>query len=352
VRQKAVVRFSRTHQTYKVDYGDYDGGGHIPGIDAARRPEADEQSAAPNSLGNLLGQGASEEKARKGAQAAGENLPRGGDAAHASSLVDEAPCAQGNLILQSSGTALEEMDDWPACPTSGPGRRAPGRTNSGPWEAGTKELQVQAVANVVATASCVGDSAGEDADDGASSTGEGLDDAGGEDGAAASDGSDIDETFFDQDSSYPPAAGWSQSPFVRAWGVLTNWLSNFALDVLHGARFEHYEEGRPAHKGRRDLLVDLLSSRLPGELSSLAPRFHNVIAALSVHQTLPSVTESSLYDLLAALILRTIHRIDVREGREAASSHCELVLDQQVQAAAHRLGISDSELHGLDALFK
>jgi len=32
VRQKAVVKFSRTAQSYTVQYDEYDGGGAIPGV--------------------------------------------------------------------------------------------------------------------------------------------------------------------------------------------------------------------------------------------------------------------------------------------------------------------------------
>mmetsp|Transcript_68931 Transcript_68931/g.222806 ORF Transcript_68931/g.222806 Transcript_68931/m.222806 type:complete len:99 (+) Transcript_68931:304-600(+) len=96
--------------------------------------------------------------------------------------------------------------------------------------------------------------------------------------------------------------------------------------------------------------MELLSSRLPGDLTYLAPRFHNVIAALSVHQTLPSVTEGELYDLMAALILRAIHRVDVQRGSLADNPYCTSVLDRQVESAAHTLGIEDPELQTLDAM--
>jgi len=169
----------------------------------------------------------------------------------------------------------------------------------------------------------------------------------GDEASGASDGSSADD-LFDKDAAYP--TGWSTSSFVRAWGVLTSWLSDFAVEVLRGSRAERSEEGRPAHRGRRGLVTELLSARLPGDLTFLAARFHEVVSALSVHQTLPSVTESALYDLLAALLLRSVYRVDVRRGLVAESSHCTSLLDHQVEAAARTLSIADSELQVLDGM--
>merc|ERR1719188_2135494 len=107
---------------------------------------------------------------------------------------------------------------------------------------------------------------------------------------------------------------WCMSPFVRVWGVLTNWLTETALSLLRGVNPVMGEEGRPAHRGRRALLLDLLCSRVPGECSFLARRFHALVDALGVHQTLPPVTEAKLYDFLAALLLRATLRADAKRG--------------------------------------
>merc|ERR1712062_115053 len=83
----------------------------------------------------------------------------------------------------------------------------------------------------------------------------------------------------------------------------------------------------------------------------LAPRFNDVIGALSVHQALPAVTEIVLYDFLASLILRAMFRIDVNRCAIEPNSYSEAVLDHQVKKTQNNFNISDDELQILDAMF-
>jgi len=136
-----------------------------------------------------------------------------------------------------------------------------------------------------------------------------------------------------------------------AWGVLTGWFSDLAREVLlNGTRLEQGEEGQPSQRARREMLEQVLSERLPGDLTCLAPRFHDLVSALSVHQTLPSITESDLYDLLAALLLRALYRADTARGSRDANEHCIGLLDRLVDTAVGRLGISEAEVQTLDGV--
>merc|ERR1712062_659339 len=135
---------------------------------------------------------------------------------------------------------------------------------------------------------------------------------------------------------YP--TGWCQSPFVRAWGVLTGWFSDLAREVLlNGCRLQQGEEGQPSQRARREMLAQVLSERLPGDMTFMAPRFHDLVSAFSVHQTLPSITESDLYDLLAALLLRALYRADTARGSRDTNEHCVGLLDRLMDTAVRRL---------------
>jgi len=292
VRPRAVVRFSRTNQTYTVQYADYDGGGGLPDV--------------------LVGTETTKEEPIQTVRPAGEPIqtvrPAGEKKVESVREILNAPVLErGHLEPASSAAADDRSSDLTA-----------GKTEA-----------------------VVPDSDNRTLDPG---TAEGDDDQDSDAGDDASSGED----FYEAGGSYP--MGWSGSPFVRVWGVLTSWISDFALEVLRGARVEQSEEGRPAHKGRRDLLGELLSSRLPGDLTFLAPRFHDVISALSVHQTLPSVTEGGLYDLVAALVLRAIYRIDVRRGQFTESVSSAAIIDRHVELAARHMSIAESELEVLDAM--
>lgn len=154
--------------------------------------------------------------------------------------------------------------------------------------------------------------------------------------------SDGEGDGFTQEDTVPDSR--SQVPFVRAWGVLNCWLTDPALQVLRGASPQRVsEERRPGHKGRRDLLCELLSSRLPGEVAFLGSRFYELASCLGVHQTLPSVTENNLYDLLAALLLQGLLRVEIQRGVCDLDPFQAAVLERRVKVAAEALGISESE---------
>eukprot|EP00811_Abedinium_folium_P012952 NODE_22029_length_725_cov_8.341137.p2 GENE.NODE_22029_length_725_cov_8.341137~~NODE_22029_length_725_cov_8.341137.p2 ORF type:complete len:158 (+),score=35.94 NODE_22029_length_725_cov_8.341137:111-584(+) len=145
-------------------------------------------------------------------------------------------------------------------------------------------------------------------------------------------------------------------PFVRAWGVLASWFSDGAREVLmHGIRPADIREDvedaqeREAHAARRRLLRELLTERVSGELSFLAPRFNDIISALSVHHPLPCVTEHDLYDLLAAVLLRAIFRADMQRLGDR-DTYSERLLERQLEDAAHRAGVAPDEVEAIATL--
>jgi len=153
------------------------------------------------------------------------------------------------------------------------------------------------------------------------------------------------------------AGAWATtqvSSFVRAWGVLTSWITDNTLEALHrGVRLEITpDEDRPDHAARRVLLQELLCSRLPGDLSFLGPRLYDVVLTLGVHQVLPPVTDVRLYDLLAALLVRALLRADVERGALREAPKSEEVLTRMLERAAEVLGISPERIEALDATMK
>lgn len=165
-----------------------------------------------------------------------------------------------------------------------------------------------------------------------------------------SDGEAGDD-LFEADAVFP-GGKWTGSPFVRAWGVLSSWLTDLVMEVLRsGVQLPTVdEESRPAQRGRRELLLELLMLRVPGDAAFLAPRFHDVVRVLSVHQTLPLVTEMELWDLLGALLLRAVLQCDVCRGALETNPYCERVLNHRVETAAKGLGLAASELESLSGL--
>lgn len=267
VRQKAVVRFSRDTHEYWVQYGDYDGGGALPGVP----PSSQEPVAAAPCPGKVT---------------------------------------QGSLKQLLSAPVLER-DSAECAPARG----------------GIAEESIEAAA--LAEDSCLDKEPG--------------------DSDCAEDGDVGDDGFFEAEAVFP-SAKWSGSPAVRAWGVLSSWLTGLAKEVLcTGVRVPTLdEETDSAHVSRRELLLELLMARVPGDCSFLTRRFHQVIFALGVHQALPSMSEVYLWDLLAVFLLRATLRCDVRRGVLDPNPFCERVLERQIRLAAEGLGISTDELSVLD----
>jgi len=96
----------------------------------------------------------------------------------------------------------------------------------------------------------------------------------------------------------------------------------------------------------------MLMSRVPGDLAFLAPRFTDLIGTLGVHQALPSVTEVKLYDFLAALLLRSLYRIEVARGVVETNTYSERVANRQVEQTVRKLKMSDAEIQILDDMLR
>ncbi|CAK9016589.1 Putative RNA polymerase II subunit B1 CTD phosphatase RPAP2 (RNA polymerase II-associated protein 2) [Durusdinium trenchii] len=149
------------------------------------------------------------------------------------------------------------------------------------------------------------------------------------------------------DDLYDPEVvpdGKCSTPWIQAWATLNTWITETAKEVLRGAQLELAEDRRPAHKGRRDLLLELLTSRLPGEFSFLASRFYELVSSLGVHQALPSITERALYDLLAAVLLRGLYLSDAQRGLYVRDEVQVELLEQRMKEAAQCYGIAEEEL--------
>lgn len=138
--------------------------------------------------------------------------------------------------------------------------------------------------------------------------------------------------------------GKCSTPWIHVWNTLNTWMTEAALEVLRGGSLEVPQDRRPAHKGRRDLLTELLTSRLPGEFSFLATRFYEFVSSLGVHQTLPSVTKHRLYDLLAVILMLQLYRMDAQRGLfELDDSHVKS-LESRMKEAATAFNISEKDL--------
>lgn len=307
-RPKAVVRFSRENHSYKVNYADYDGGGALPGMG----PEANGSASS--------GQNAAAAKAPS-AQKAGIAAVR--------SLVT-------TQVVERCQPAEDVASTIAAAAASG---RPAGRecidaaTEEHPRQQGTACSSEEKTTQHL--------------------QGPGSDSVGSlhADGEEDLSDDDADANLFETNSACP-ATRWDGSPFVRAWGVLTSWLTGPAMEALyHGIRYPTlHEESQPVFSGRRLLLRELMSSRVPGDASFLSLRFDEVVSALGVHQTLPTVTEAVLWDLLAALLLRAVLRCDVHRGVREPNPYCQKVLDYRVEQAVRELGLSVVELETLDAI--
>jgi len=156
--------------------------------------------------------------------------------------------------------------------------------------------------------------------------------------------SDGDGDFYDPDVV---PDGKCSTPWIHVWNTLNTWMTESAKEVLRGASPEIAEDRRPAHKGRRDLLIELLSSRLPGEFSFLASRFYHLVSNLGVHQTLPSVTEHRLYDLLAAILINQLYHMEIKRGLFDLDNFQAELLDVRMKEAASAFNISEEDLQML-----
>eukprot|EP00933_Yihiella_yeosuensis_P042754 TRINITY_DN37427_c0_g1_i2.p1 TRINITY_DN37427_c0_g1~~TRINITY_DN37427_c0_g1_i2.p1 ORF type:complete len:487 (-),score=111.63 TRINITY_DN37427_c0_g1_i2:82-1542(-) len=293
VRPRAVVKFSReTGQTYSVRYDEYDGSGSLP--DVVSVPST--KPAAPVAI--------SKEGVKEMLKA--PVLER-----NCSSPAPEADKEKSEEMKSDFPIRPEESEDQ----SKDVAKAVPSKTvRFAPPERVEKEEEADEEKEEDQVA---------DLFDGASSV-------------------DDEDGFFDE--SEKPSSQ-SVLSFVRVWGVLSSLLTHNATDFLKGGEPLRLDEERyPAHKGRRNLLQQLLGERLPPDLSFLSARFFDLVGCLGVHQTLPCVTETRLYDLLGALLISGLLKGDVARGLiEVESSQMNLI-DKKVKDASKAFGLTDSEL--------
>jgi len=303
VRRKATVKFSRVQHTYTVHYDQYDGGGELP--DAKKIDHLQPaNSCRPNSVQEML-----------------------------KAPVLERPAAEAAVVVSTISDQATKSEATESNTDKIYGNAKGPHLKRGDPPDRESKTSVEVVAPTVVEPTEPEPRAEEQLEEHEEDEG--------------SSGEDL----FDKDALYP--TDWSKSDFVRAWGVLTSWLTDLAREVLNGARIELAEDlGRIPHKGRRDLLSQMLMSRVPGDLAFLAPRFTDLIGTLGVHQALPSVTEVKLYDFLAALLLRSLYRIEVARGVVETNTYSERVANRQVEQTVRKLKMSDAEIQILDDMLR
>lgn len=317
VRQKAVVRFSRTDKTYTVQYDDYDGGGALPGVASTADPAAPSKKDSPSIAGTaggirgLLDAKICERQAEVSVQSSPEaNL--GTDGNIGAILAEPLSAPAGSGVQEQAGSTAAE----PAASATG------------------------AVCDIAAVT--------EEANGGGS-------DPDRTEGTSEADDEPLG--FFEAEVIDAAAhQRWQpDSSFVRAWGVFTSWLTEPALETIHRGALPELgvEEERPDHMSRRALLTEVLMQRIPGPLSALATRVCEVVAAIGIHQPLPPVTETDLYDLFGNLLLGVLLQVEVTRGSCSTSTATEglALLRRKVDAASRNLGITAEELATLEAHF-
>lgn len=282
VRQKAVVRFSREQNNYTVNYADYDGGGHIPGL-----PSAAETLTAPTPARNEFGT----ETDDKGAAKEPKNL----------------------ADIMTEHVSEKKTVNF----------------------AGTETVTIEATAtdssNVIGT---------EDVADG--------------DDVASNDDSLFGDSFLetDQMNATDIEKVRPESSFVRCWGVLTSWWTDLAREVLAGmpAPMRDDEED-PLHAQRRLLLGTLLLDRVPADLTLLSPKLGELVTVLGIHQVVPPISDTVLWDLASAVLHRAIFEASVRAGTDLPTAqYLEGITEFRLSTAAKAANISDEELTLLKAV--
>mmetsp|Transcript_71119 Transcript_71119/g.126060 ORF Transcript_71119/g.126060 Transcript_71119/m.126060 type:complete len:544 (-) Transcript_71119:39-1670(-) len=331
VRQKAVVRFSRSDHTYTVHYDEYDGGGALPGVASTDDParvnpkESVFTKRSPGGIRGMLNAQVSERQAED--NLAATLAPETAAASLAATLASETAAASSGSILSDETQPSKE-------------------TGSVTERSGPTCSTIQGASSDDA-GECADKAAGKDAAEEAGTKSPG-------DAEDLSEADDDGKGFFDADGIDTAAhERCVESGFVRAWGVLTSWLTESAQRTIHGGTVPeiHPQDDRPDFAVRRTLLNEMLTQRVPGDLAALAPRLSEVVASLGIHQALPAVTESDLYDLLGSLLLRVLLQAEVARGSCGASTATrgKELLTQKVKQAAKNLRMTAGELAVLEA---
>lgn len=301
-RKKATVRFSRECGTYSVRYDQYDGGGDLPEIASA---EDTRQMPSEGSPPAAVGAGSGDPSTARGQRAlvASGRVQLG--ALLAAPVVERETLAAVAHSSANSARIEEARRDF-----------------SKPQKPGIDDESDMALEELDAALTALAE---------------------GDDGNG-------DNLEVDAVAALNNAHEASLGGFVRTWGVLSSWYKASACGaVLHrGAALERVGAENADHAARRALLGHLLQARVNPEATFLAPRFQQVLDALWVHQTLPSVADLQLYDLLAAVLLRAVYRADQARGACHASAEVEVVLEREARATAKAYGVSDIELELLD----
>jgi len=326
VRQKAVVRFSRKSGTYTVNYDQFDGGGILPGGPTSRNVGA----LAPTNMQQLsqaLGVASltNVKEVRRLLRAPVlERIhadPDDQNQADGKNVAEEIPHGgQGVELKPSDDTAGRELVHVSPEISHRRVSFAPEESREDCADAPTPPSKDSSEAHVF--------------EDSEASEGEG--------------------DICNRDPIDPEMARsvLPDSAFVRAWGILTEWCSPLACEVLHSASFEHDEDELPKYASRRALLFDILGARIPAELGGLAPALQQFTRAMGAHQPLPLVTEAKMYDFLASLLLKVILELEMNRGRCSADTYGKTLLQRQLQSASQALNLTDEEVRILEATIR
>mmetsp|Transcript_10474 Transcript_10474/g.23786 ORF Transcript_10474/g.23786 Transcript_10474/m.23786 type:complete len:423 (+) Transcript_10474:43-1311(+) len=173
-----------------------------------------------------------------------------------------------------------------------------------------------------------------------------------ESGGEASEiaGLELDTGLMDMEAP-DLAACWESlpaSPFVRAWGVLTEWCTPLARELMAQTEPVVLPEVESASvTSRRQLLADLLAVRVPFDLASLGTGLHRLTTLVGMHQPLPPVTEVKLYDLLAIVMLDGLYRAEVAARGTSNDGSLKVAIQRHLHSAAEAYGVSPEELQVL-----
>merc|ERR1711924_458224 len=94
----------------------------------------------------------------------------------------------------------------------------------------------------------------------------------------------------------------------------------------------------PDRSARLVVVTDEILRRVPGDVSFLMPRLLLVLQG-RLHRPLPVVTQASLWDLLAFLLMAVVDR-----SRGASNADASRFIDEHLAAAAQKYKITGDEV--------